>query len=141
MAQSILEWRGNEGPRFSQRRDNCEIVEIHWQRLKIFSGTTGPNSTKLGTKYPWGKGIQICSNEVQCLTHRGDNWEIIKINWQLLKIFFSGTTGPNSTKLGTEHPWVKEIQICSNKGPHPCQKGKQLWNCKNTLKTLKNLLL
>ena len=29
-------------------------------------------------------------------------------------IFFSGTTGPISTKLGTKHPWVKRFQVCSN---------------------------
>ncbi|XP_078310887.1 uncharacterized protein LOC144617670 isoform X1 [Crassostrea virginica] len=29
------------------------------------------------------------------------------------------TTGPISTKLGTKHPWVMRIQVCSNEGPHP----------------------
>ena len=33
-------------------------------------------------------------------------------------IFFSRTTGPISTKLGTKHPWVKGIQVCSNEGPY-----------------------
>ena len=32
-------------------------------------------------------------------------------------IFFSRTTGPISTKLGTKHPWVKMIQVCSNEEP------------------------
>ena len=34
-------------------------------------------------------------------------------------IIFSRTTGSISTKLGTKHPWVKGIQVCSNEGPHP----------------------
>ena len=38
-------------------------------------------------------------------------------------IFFSRTTGPMSTKLGTRHPWVKRIQVCSNEGPHPFPRG------------------
>ena len=28
-----------------------------------------------------------------------------------------------STKLGTKHPWVKGIQVCSNEGPHPFLRG------------------
>ena len=34
------------------RGDNYAIAKIHWQNLKIFSRTTGPISTKLGTKHP-----------------------------------------------------------------------------------------
>ena len=51
----------------------------------FFSRTTGPISTKLGTKYPWVKGIQVCSNERPRPSQRGDNRELKKINWQLLK--------------------------------------------------------
>ena len=46
---------------------------------------------------------------------RGDNWEKIKINYQLLKFFFSRTTGPISTKLGQNHSWVKGILIIQMK--------------------------
>ena len=35
--------------------------------------------------------------------------------------FFSITTGPTSTEFDTKYPWVKGIQICSNKGLHPFQ--------------------
>ena len=38
---------------------------------------------------------------------RGDYYEIAKIHGRNLKIFFSRTTGPILTKLGTKHPWVK----------------------------------
>ena len=73
----------------------------------IFSRTTGPISTKLGTKHPQVKGIQVCSNEGPHLFPRGDNYEIAKYIDKIKKILFSRTTGLISTKLDTKHPWVK----------------------------------
>ena len=84
------------------------LLQNHWA---IFNQTC--------TKYPWVKGIQVCSNEGQRPSQRRDNYEITKINWQLLKIFFSRTTGPISTKLGTKYPWLKGFQVSSNGGPRP----------------------
>jgi hypothetical protein len=40
-----------------------------------------------------------------------------------LKILFCGTTWPIFTKLGTNHSWVKWIQVCSNEGDSPSPKG------------------
>ena len=37
--------------------------KIHWRNLIIFSRTTGPIFTKLGTKLPWVTRIQVCSNK------------------------------------------------------------------------------
>ena len=72
-----------EGPRPFPRGDNYEIVKIHWRNLKIFfSRTTEPISTKLGTKHPWVKGIQVCSNEGPRPFTRGDNYEIVIIHWR-----------------------------------------------------------
>ena len=113
----------NEGPCPFPREDNKEIAKIHWQTLKIFLRTTGPISTKLGTKHPWVMGIQVYSNEWPCPFPRGDNKEIAKIHWQTLKIFFLRTTGPISTKLGTKHSWVMGIQVCSNGRPRPFPRG------------------
>ena len=48
----------------------------------FFSRTTGPISTKLGTKHPWVKGIQVCSNEGPRPFPRGDDYEIVKIHWR-----------------------------------------------------------
>ena len=45
------------------------------------------------------KMIQVCSNEGLRLLPRGDNYEIAKIHWRNLKIFFSRTTVQISTKL------------------------------------------
>ena len=39
------------------------------------------------------------------------------------KIFFSRTTWPISTKLGTEHCLVKGIQVCSKEGSRPFPRG------------------
>ena len=83
----------------------------------LLSRTIKPISTKLGTKQPWVKGIQFCPNEGPRHFVRGDNYKIVKIHLRNLKIFFSRTAGPISTNLGTKHPWVKGIQVCSNEGP------------------------
>ena len=48
---------------------------------------------------------------------RGDNYELVNIHLRNLKIFFSRTTGPISTKLGAKLPWVKGIQVSSNEEP------------------------
>jgi hypothetical protein len=38
------------------------------------------------------------------------------MGWGHLKIFFSRTIGPILTRLGTNYPWVKRIQIVQRKG-------------------------
>ena len=53
----------NEGPHHFTSGDNYGIMKIQLRNLKIFSRTTEPISTKLDTKHPWIKGIQVCSNE------------------------------------------------------------------------------
>jgi hypothetical protein len=37
--------------------------------------------------------------------------------------FFSRTTGPILTKLGTNHPWGEGIQVCSNEEKRPTPRG------------------
>jgi hypothetical protein len=53
----------NEGPGPLQRGDNHKNVKIGWGHLKIFSKTTGPILTRLGTNHRWVKGSQVCSEE------------------------------------------------------------------------------
>jgi hypothetical protein len=92
--------------------------------LKIFFfRTSEPNSIKRGTNYPWVEGIQVCSIKGPGPLQRGDNHKNIKMGWGHLKIFFSRTTGPNLTRLGTNHPWVKEIQVWSKEGDSPSPRG------------------
>ena len=105
--------------------------------FNFFSRTSGPIWTKLGTKHLWVKGIQICSNEGPCPFPRGDNSEIVKLNWKYFKIFFSRITGPIWTKLSTKHPWVERIQVCSNAGPSPSPRGENSENVKLNWKYFK----
>ena len=44
------------------------------------------------------------------------NGHVVKIYRKLLKIFFSKTTRPISTKIDTEHSWLKGIKFRSNDG-------------------------
>jgi hypothetical protein len=71
------------------------------------------------------KGIQVCSNQGNNSSPRGDNSE--RVN---LKKFFSRTSKPNSIILDTNYPWVKGIQVCSNKWPGPFQRGDNHKNIK-----------
>jgi hypothetical protein len=70
----------NKGPGPLQRGDNHKNVKMGWGHLKIFSRTIGPILTKLGTNYPWMKGIQICSKKGDSPSPRGDNSERVKIH-------------------------------------------------------------
>jgi hypothetical protein len=46
------------------------------------------------------------------------------------KKFFSRSSWPITIKLGINHPWVKGILNCSNKGPGPLQRGDNHKNVK-----------
>ena len=61
-----------------------------------------------------GKRDTSLFNEEPFPFARGDNCKVVKLHWRNLKIFFPRTTGPISTKLGTNHPWVKGIQVSLN---------------------------
>ena len=76
-----------------------------------FSRTTWPISIKLVTNHPWLKGILDYSKKGSRPIPRGDDYEIVKMNWQnlLIKVFFSRTTRPISAKLSKKHPWVKSL--------------------------------
>jgi hypothetical protein len=71
------------------------------------------------------KGIQVFSNKGPGPFQRGNNHKNVKMGLGHLKIFFSRTTGPILTRLGTNHPWVKGIQICSKEGDDPFPKGNE----------------
>jgi hypothetical protein len=45
------------------------------------------------------------------------------MGWGHLKIYFSRTTRPILTRLGTNHPWVKGIQVCSKEGDSLSPRG------------------
>jgi hypothetical protein len=102
----------NEGDCPSLRGDNSKRVKktLNFCKKKIFfSRTTRHNSIKLGTNHPWVNGIQGCTNKGPGPIQRGDNHKNVKSELGHLKIFFSRTTGPILTRLGTNHSWVKGI--------------------------------
>jgi hypothetical protein len=106
------------------RGDGIERVKIHRKFLKFFfSRISRLNSIKLGTNYLLVKGIQVCSNKGPDPLQRGDHHKNVKMGWGHLKIFFSRTTGPILTSLGTNHPWRERIQVSLNEGDSPSLRG------------------
>jgi hypothetical protein len=79
--------------RLSIRPSVC--LSVNFYIFDFFSRTTGPILTRLGTNHPWVEGIQVCSNEGDRPSLRGDNGEREKKMNFLKKIFFSRTTGHN----------------------------------------------
>ena len=79
------------------------ISENTLTKFKIFfSSNTVPISTKLGTKHPLVKEIQVNSNEVPGPFQSRNNYVIAKIDWRSLKIIFSKET------LGQFQPTLKK---------------------------------
>jgi hypothetical protein len=103
-----------EGDNPSPRGDNSKRVKMHWKFFEIFSRTTGPILTRLGTNYPWRERIQLSLKEGDNPSLRGDNSKRVRIHRKFLNIF-SRTSWTISIKLGTNYPLVKIIQVCSNK--------------------------
>jgi hypothetical protein len=60
-------------------------LSVNFYIFDFFSRTTGQILIRLGTNHPWGKGIQVCSNEGDHLSLRGDNSERLKKNRILKK--------------------------------------------------------
>ena len=58
----------------------------------------------------WVQGIQVYSIERPHPFPKGDNFEIAKIHCVNLKFFFSRTTRPISSKLGTIHPHYLRVK-------------------------------
>jgi hypothetical protein len=54
---------------------------------------------KLGTHYPWVKGIQFFSNKGPGPLQRGDNYKNVKMGWGHNKFFFTRIPGPGKLKL------------------------------------------
>ena len=88
------------------------LLQNHWA-----------NFNKTWHKVFLSEGIQVRSNEEPRPFPRSDDYEIAKVHWWVWKIFFSRTTGPISSKLGTNHFWVKGIQVFTNEGPRCFSRG------------------
>ena len=111
-----------EGDSPSPRGDNSKRVKIHRIFFKIFSRISRPKSIKLGTNYPWVKGIQVCSNKGTGPLQRGDNNKNFKMGWGNLNMI-SRTTGLILTRLGTNHPRIERIQASLKEGDSPSPRG------------------
>jgi hypothetical protein len=72
-----------------------------------------------------------------CPSPRGGNNKRVKIHRKFLKIFFSRTSRTKLIKLETNYPWMKVIQVCSNKRPNSLQRGDNHKNIKMGLSHLK----
>ena len=119
MAQNMLGSRG------------FKLIQMNGHTL--FHGKIVTNSKNTLTKYinlflqnlranlnqTWHKaclsdGDSRFTNEGPHLFPRGNNNEIVKVQWRNL-IIFSRIIGLISAKLGTKHPWVKGIQNLINR--------------------------
>jgi hypothetical protein len=99
-----------EGDCPSPKEDNSERVKIHWKFLKIFSRTSRPKSIKLGTNYPWVKGIQVFSNKGPDPFQRGDNRRNLRKGWGYLKILFLRTMKPEKLNFTWKHSDIEQRQ-------------------------------
>ena len=78
----------------------------------FFSRTTGPISTKLGTKHSEWRTFNFLQMDSHTFFHGEIIAKITNIHCQYLKIFFSRTTWAISTKLSSKHSWVNGIHVC-----------------------------
>jgi hypothetical protein len=121
--KGVCMW-SKEGNSPFPRGNNSQRVKIHWKFLRIFfSGTSCPESIKLGINYPWEKGIKVCWNKRPDSLQRWNNHKNVKMGWSNLKKNFSKTTGPILTRLSTNHPWREKIQVFIKRVNSPFFKG------------------
>ena len=101
-----------EGPRPFPRGDNYKIAKIYKFKKSFSPESLNQFQPTLAQIIFWWWGFKF-------LQMKGSSFFQEEINTKLQKYIdeFSRTPGPISTNLGTNHPWLKGIQVCSNKGP------------------------
>ena len=80
---------------------------------KVFSETAWPIKVKCYEKPPWVGESKFCSRHLCHMTKMAATPIYVKT----LQIFFSGTSGPISTKLCMNHRKLLPIIVCSNDDP------------------------
>ena len=90
----------------SQFQPNLAQSIFGWRRFKFVQ--------MKGTNHPWMKDIQNFKNKGSRPFIKGGYYEMAKIHWRNLKILFSRSTGPISTKLGTKRPFGVGTQSFTN---------------------------
>jgi len=77
-------------------------------RICLKALTTYLNALIFGREHPWGKEIQLCSNEAPRVMYgpapKALNFYIVIYKEMLKKIFFSRTAAPNRTIFSMDHP-------------------------------------
>lgn len=92
------------------------IVHLSWKVKRGFLIACFPSSVRRSfckyfpfSTYSLKPMSQFEPNLARTITWqriRGDDCNVVKLNWQLLKIFFR-TLGKVLTSFGTKHPWFK----------------------------------
>ena len=100
------------------RRDNYEMVNIHWRfkKNKPSPEQLGQFQSNLAHIILGWRGILDYWNEGPLLFPRGHDYEIVKIHWLNLKIFFYRPTGPITTKLRKTNLGKKDMRLLKWKG-------------------------
>ena len=115
----------NEVPRPFPRGDNYEVSKNTLLKLNnLLLQNHWPSFNQTWHKAFLGEGDSILFKSRPHPLSRRDNYEIAKKIDDIKKNFLSRTTRPISTKLGTMHPSVKGIQVCSNKWAPPFSMGR-----------------
>jgi hypothetical protein len=119
----------NKGPGPLQRGDNHKYwvrsfknLHNHWASIghvymKVFWYKVDSSFFK-----SWSPGVKRSHN-------RENHIHLLNVYIEEKNIFFRASR-PISIKLGTNHPWVKGILNCSNRGPGPLQRGDNHKNVK-----------
>jgi hypothetical protein len=95
----------NEGDSPSPRGDNSKRVKIHYFFLNLLLQTQQAKFNQTWSKLSLGEGnFSLFKKKRPDPLQREDHYKNVKMGWGHLKIFFSRTTGPILTKLGTNHP-------------------------------------
>jgi hypothetical protein len=102
-----------------QRGDNYKIVKMGRGHLKLFFSRTTEPDLQL-SDIMW---IQNCSHHGPRELGGATLGKTIFTCVYIEKKIFSRTSRPISIKLSVNHPWVKGILNCSNKGRNPLQRG------------------
>ena len=120
VAQSYLELIGrwifvcsNEGLCFYLRVDKL----IYWRLKILILISTGPISTKLGIKYSWVMGIQVCSHDRKTMPFFHGHSEITLTTFLLQNIWVNFKQTWPKTSFGDGNSFFL------NEWPYPFSKG------------------
>ena len=97
-------------------RDPASVCcpSVRRSTISNISQTAWPIKAKFCGEPPWVEGTKVCSRYLGHMTKMAATPIYGK---KASKIFFSGTTGPISAKLGILHRGLLPFVVCSNDDP------------------------